>query len=114
ATCERVLGPDHPDTLGSRNNLANALAAGRVHRRWWRRREPAQTTLHLTKSSPDGDCVEGAKLKDAVPVRGSKRPTGPALMFTTAEWENSSAGSRRENSTSPSYGASQTAPHAPG
>jgi Tetratricopeptide repeat len=22
---ERVLGPEHPDTLGSRNNLANAL-----------------------------------------------------------------------------------------
>ena len=27
----RVLGPDHPDTLGSRNNLANAYrAAGRI------------------------------------------------------------------------------------
>ena len=28
---ERVLGPDHPDTLASRNNLANAYqAAGRI------------------------------------------------------------------------------------
>ena len=28
---ERVLGPDHPDTLQSRNNLANAYqAAGRT------------------------------------------------------------------------------------
>jgi len=31
AARERVLGPDHPDTLGSRNNLANAYwAAGRT------------------------------------------------------------------------------------
>ena len=30
ADCERVLGPDHPDTLASRNNLAAAYrAAGR-------------------------------------------------------------------------------------
>jgi len=31
AARERVLGPDHPDTLQSRNNLANAYwAAGRL------------------------------------------------------------------------------------
>ncbi len=31
ADCERVLGPDHPDTLNSRNNLAAAyVAAGRA------------------------------------------------------------------------------------
>jgi tetratricopeptide (TPR) repeat protein len=31
ADCERVLGPDHPDTLGSRNNLAAAYrVAGRA------------------------------------------------------------------------------------
>ncbi|MEV7318460.1 tetratricopeptide repeat protein, partial [Streptomyces microflavus] len=34
---ERLLGPDHPNTLSSRRNLANARArlaeAGR--RRWW-------------------------------------------------------------------------------
>ncbi len=31
AARERVLGPDHPDTLGSRNNLAAAYrAAGRA------------------------------------------------------------------------------------
>jgi hypothetical protein len=31
AAYERVLGPDHPSTLGSRNNLANAYrAAGRT------------------------------------------------------------------------------------
>ncbi|WP_237505294.1 MULTISPECIES: tetratricopeptide repeat protein [unclassified Streptomyces] len=37
---ERILGPDHPATLTSRNNLATAQArlaeAGR--RRWWRLR----------------------------------------------------------------------------
>ncbi|WP_354599017.1 tetratricopeptide repeat protein [Streptomyces sp. JL1001] len=36
---QRVLGPDHPDTLASRSNLADARArlaqAGR--RRWWQR-----------------------------------------------------------------------------
>jgi tetratricopeptide (TPR) repeat protein len=31
ADCERILGPDHPDTLTSRNNLAAAYrAAGRA------------------------------------------------------------------------------------
>ncbi|MFD6204307.1 tetratricopeptide repeat protein, partial [Streptomyces rubiginosohelvolus] len=34
---ERVLGPDHPATLTSRNNLANAQArlAEVGRRRWW-------------------------------------------------------------------------------
>nr|WP_324605243.1 tetratricopeptide repeat protein [Streptomyces purpeochromogenes] len=35
---ERVLGPDHPDTLTSRNNLATAqarLAGTGRQRRWW-------------------------------------------------------------------------------
>jgi hypothetical protein len=27
ADCERVLGPDHPDTLASRNNLTAARAS---------------------------------------------------------------------------------------
>jgi hypothetical protein len=41
ADMEQVLGPDHPDTLRSRNNLANAYQeAGRPtgaspRRRWW-------------------------------------------------------------------------------
>ncbi|WP_445183443.1 tetratricopeptide repeat protein [Pseudonocardia sp. Cha107L01] len=37
---ERVLGAEHPTTLGSRNNLANALAAmssKQNRKRWWRR-----------------------------------------------------------------------------
>ncbi|MET8709296.1 tetratricopeptide repeat protein [Streptomyces californicus] len=40
---ERVLGPDHPNTLATRNNLANAQArlarAGR-QRRWWQLPRP--------------------------------------------------------------------------
>ncbi|MFD6799350.1 tetratricopeptide repeat protein, partial [Streptomyces cyaneofuscatus] len=34
---QRVLGPDHPNTLTSRNNLASARArlAGGGRRRWW-------------------------------------------------------------------------------
>ena len=38
---ERLLGPDHPDTLQSRNNLANAYqdacraAGASPRRRWW-------------------------------------------------------------------------------
>jgi hypothetical protein len=35
ATFERVLGPDHPSTVTSRNNLAAAyMAAGRADRSW--------------------------------------------------------------------------------
>ncbi|WP_368858555.1 tetratricopeptide repeat protein, partial [Streptomyces griseoflavus] len=35
---ERILGPDHPDTLTSRNNLARAEAAvARAGRGWWSR-----------------------------------------------------------------------------
>ncbi|HEY6424922.1 MAG TPA: DUF397 domain-containing protein [Pseudonocardiaceae bacterium] len=33
-----------------------------------------------------GDCVEVADLDGHHAVRDSKNPTGPALMFTTAEW----------------------------
>lgn len=41
------------------------------------------------KSSFSGstkDCVEVAFINDAVGVRDSKNPTGPALVFTPAEW----------------------------
>ncbi|WP_415960468.1 tetratricopeptide repeat protein [Streptomyces sp. 021-4] len=46
ADTERIFGPDHPDTLSSRHNLAaiRALLAGARRRRWWqlpRRREGA-------------------------------------------------------------------------
>ena len=33
------------------------------------------------------NCVEVAVLDTAIAVRDSKSPTGPALIFTHAEWE---------------------------
>lgn len=39
-------------------------------------------------SSPDGDnCVEVALLNGGAAVRDSNDPTGPALVFTTGEWD---------------------------
>jgi Domain of unknown function (DUF397) len=39
-------------------------------------------------SGPQGNCVEVARLADgAVAVRNSRHPDGPALIFTTAEWD---------------------------
>jgi len=40
-----------------------------------------------TRSAQQGDCVEAAFLPDGgVAVRDSKDRTGPALIFTAAEW----------------------------
>jgi hypothetical protein len=39
-----------------------------------------------TRSGANGNCVEVAQLSDAVALRDSKNPTGPALMFTPDEW----------------------------
>jgi hypothetical protein len=39
-------------------------------------------------SGPQGNCVEVARVHDgAVAVRNSRHPGGPALVFTTAEWD---------------------------
>ncbi|MEV0342880.1 DUF397 domain-containing protein [Nocardia sp. NPDC050713] len=49
------------------------------------------------KSSYSGggqDCVEVAFVDDAVGVRDSKNPTGPALVFTPGEWDAFTAGVR--------------------
>ena len=41
-----------------------------------------------TRSGPDSDnCVEVAFVGEAIAVRDSKNPAGPALIFTTAEWD---------------------------
>ncbi|GIF09613.1 DUF397 domain-containing protein [Actinoplanes siamensis] len=41
-----------------------------------------------TRSGADSDnCVEVAFVDDAIAVRDSKNPSGPALIFTTAEWD---------------------------
>lgn len=39
-------------------------------------------------SNPSGNCVEMARLPgEQVAVRDSRRPDGPALLFTLAAWE---------------------------
>ena len=41
-----------------------------------------------TRSGPNSDnCVEVAFVGEAIAVRDSKNPTGPALIFTPAEWD---------------------------
>lgn len=47
------------------------------------------------KSSFSGstkDCVEVAFLEDAVGVRDSKNPAGPALIFSPSEWSAFTSG----------------------
>lgn len=39
-----------------------------------------------SRSGSKADCVEVAHLTGGVGVRDSKNPTGPALVFTPAEW----------------------------
>jgi hypothetical protein len=41
-----------------------------------------------TRSGPNSDnCVEVAFVGEAIAVRDSKNPHGPALIFTPAEWD---------------------------
>ena len=44
--------------------------------------------IKSTHSGPDSDdCVEVAFVGEAIAVRDSKNPDGPALIFTPAEWD---------------------------
>ena len=44
--------------------------------------------IKSTHSGPDSDnCVEVAFVGEAIAVRDSKNPAGPALIFTPAEWD---------------------------
>ncbi|KUL50237.1 hypothetical protein ADL22_07470 [Streptomyces sp. NRRL F-4489] len=36
--------------------------------------------------TPQGNCLEVARGHSTVPVRDSKRPAGPALVFSGASW----------------------------
>jgi hypothetical protein len=38
-------------------------------------------------SNPSGNCLEAAELTGGVAVRDSRFPGGPALVFTSAEWD---------------------------
>ena len=41
-----------------------------------------------SRSGPNSDnCVEVAFVDEAIAVRDSKNPDGPALIFTAAEWD---------------------------
>jgi hypothetical protein len=47
------------------------------------------------RSGPDSDnCVEVAFVDGAIAVRDSKRPDGPVLLFTQAEWDAFVAGAK--------------------
>lgn len=47
-----------------------------------------------TRSNSQAACVEVANLDGHRAVRDSKNPTGPALVFTAAEWSAFTAGIR--------------------
>lgn len=44
------------------------------------------TWFKSSRSGANGNCVEVARFSDAVAVRDSKHPTGPALEFTVGQW----------------------------
>ena len=92
---ERVLGPDHPDTLSSRNNLANAYGdAGRLdeaislHERSW---PPANASwARITPTScprattwPPSTGKRAASMRRSACTRGPDRPrTRPGHRIT--------------------------------
>ncbi|WP_431877444.1 DUF397 domain-containing protein [Micromonospora marina] len=47
-----------------------------------------------SRSSANGQCVEVADLVDAVALRDSKDPAGPALVFERAAWASFLAGAK--------------------
>jgi hypothetical protein len=59
-------------------DLYNGIPAGQLHSVTW---------LKSNRSNPSGNCVEVAKVtgSDAIAVRNSRDPEGPALIYTPAE-----------------------------
>lgn len=67
------------------NMIANGSSASSI----------AATWVKSSYSGPQGNCVEVAHLSDgSVAMRNSRHPDGPALVFTTAEWEAFLTGAR--------------------
>jgi uncharacterized protein DUF397 len=68
------------------NQARNGMQASQLRDVTWRKSH---------HSSPSGNCVEMAELPgDAVAVRNSRHPAGPALIFTRAEWDAFIGGAR--------------------
>lgn len=40
-----------------------------------------------SRSSPNGQCVESARLSGGMAVRDSKHPDGPVLLFSADQWQ---------------------------
>lgn len=68
------------------NQPHNGAPASAIHSVTWRK---------SSHSNPSGNCVEAAELPaGGVAVRNSRFPDGPALVFTTAEWDAFVQGAR--------------------
>jgi len=60
--------------------IRNGMAASELDGIEWRK--------SLSSGPQGGNCVEIAHLQDGqVAMRNSRYPTGPALLFTRAEWD---------------------------
>jgi hypothetical protein len=76
----------------------NGVQASRLSRAAWRKSR---------YSNPSGNCVEAAQLPAGeVAVRNSRYPDGPALIFTSAEWEAFLLGARAGDFDDPEMNAS--------
>ena len=60
-------------------HAVNGIPAGQLDGVTWQKSR---------RSNPSGNCVEVARLgRQAVAMRNSRHPDGPALVFTTEEWD---------------------------
>jgi predicted secreted Zn-dependent protease len=55
----------------------------------------AATWRKSTRSGANGNCIEVAKLPNAVAIRDSKDLSGPVLVFVPGEWEAFISGAKK-------------------